>query len=92
MNDMNDPCPVAELQVSRISDGEWRVADGRLSDASPSKVLGFIQRRGDAFDVLHIAMPDRDLRFDDWNSALASFEGTRGSQRVLVPARRASTF
>jgi hypothetical protein len=73
VNEKRDPCPAGDLQVSRISVGEWRVADGRLGDASPSKVLGFIQLRDGGYDVLHIEQPDRDLRFDDWDAALGSF-------------------
>ena len=73
MHEKREPCPAGDLQVSRISVGEWRIADGRLGDASPSKVLGFIQLRDGGYDVLHIETPDRDLRFDTWDSALGSF-------------------
>ncbi len=85
MNEKRDPCPVGDLQVSRISVGEWRVADGRLPDASPRKVLGFIQLRDGSYEVLHIEKPDRDLRFGSWESAIGSFAM---SGRVLASAGR----
>lgn len=73
MNDRRRPCPPEDLQVSRISQTEWRIADGRLSDSSPSKVLGFIQQRGSGFEVLSLDSPDRDLYFAAWVAAIGSF-------------------
>jgi hypothetical protein len=67
------PCPVDELQISAISVDEWRVADSRLSDRSPSKVLGFIQRRNGGFEVLNIDSPDEDITYSDWKSAVEYF-------------------
>jgi len=87
VNEKRDPCPAGDLQVSRISVGEWRIADGRLGDASPRKVLGFIQLRDGSYDVLHIEKPDRDLRFESWDAALGSFAMTG---RRLVPNLRRS--
>jgi hypothetical protein len=75
MNTQHVPCPVEDLQVSPISDHEWRVADGRVNDRSAAKVLGFIQRSGSGFDVLDITSPDRDLVFGDWKSAVEFFSG-----------------
>ena len=73
MNNNHNHCPVEELQVSSISDHEWRVADGRLSNRSPGKVLGFIQRRGASFEVLDLGAPDRDLSFDTWMASVQFF-------------------
>jgi hypothetical protein len=73
MIDRHQPCPAEDLQVSRISETEWRVADARISDSSPSKVLGFVQRRGETFEVLSLDAPDRDLCFPGWAAAIGSF-------------------
>jgi hypothetical protein len=78
MNVQHDPCPAEDLQISSISDREWRVADGRLSDQSPQKVLGFIQRHPSGFEVLDIISPDRDLFFTDWKAAVEFFAAEPG--------------
>ena len=72
-----EPCATEDLQVSRISDTEWRVADARLSDQSPSKVLGFIQKRVDTFEVLSLEAPDRDITFGEWKAAVEFFAEAR---------------
>jgi hypothetical protein len=85
MNSTHNHCPVEELQVSSISDHEWRVADGRLSDQSPGKVLGFIQRKGASFEVLDLGAPDRDIFFDTWMASVQFFG--EASSGVLNGAR-----
>lgn len=68
-----EPCALEDLQVSRISETEWRIADVRLSDQSPSKVLGFIQERAGSFEVLSLEAPDHDISFQEWTTALGFF-------------------
>lgn len=84
MNDRREQCPAENLQVTRISETEWRVADDRVSDTSPSKVLGFVQQRGEAFEVLNLHVPDRDEFFESWNSAIGSFADPSGSASATV--------
>ncbi|MBK4346675.1 hypothetical protein [Lacisediminihabitans changchengi] len=72
-NNATGPCPAEYLLVSRISVDEWRIADGRLSDGSAAKVLGFIQYRNAQYEVLNIKIPDHDEVFSDWESAVGFF-------------------
>lgn len=92
MIERRQPCPAEDLQVSRISETEWRIADGRLSDSSPSKVLGFVQQRGETFEVLSLDAPDRDLLFPAWAAAIGSFSSVSEPARVLSfrPSRKGS--
>lgn len=72
---------VADLEVRRISDHEWRVGDGRLDEVSADKILGFIQQRGDTFEVFRMGVRGSDLVFDAWSSALGAFARLDGEVR-----------
>jgi len=83
-NNAEGPCPAEYLLVSRISVDEWRIADGRLSDGSAAKVLGFIQYRNMQYEVLNIKMPDHDEVFADWESAVGFFAAPRVRETAHV--------
>ncbi|TFD82509.1 hypothetical protein [Cryobacterium fucosi] len=68
---------VEELEVRVISDHEWRVGDLQTDEQSPEKVLGYIEQRGAAFEVLNMAAPHRHFMFDRLESAIASFATVR---------------
>jgi hypothetical protein len=72
---------VSELEVRRISDHEWRVGDVRLDEVSADKILGFIQQRGETFEVFRMGSRGSDLIFDSWAPALSSFARLEGEVR-----------
>lgn len=82
-NQSHEPCAVEDLEVRLLSDHEWRVGDRRRDEGSPQKVLGYIEQRGSAFDVLNMAAPHRHFMFDHLEAAVASF--TSG---LVLPAGR----
>jgi hypothetical protein len=80
---------VADIEVRRISENEWRVGDGRVDEHSPDKILGLIQRRGSVFEVMAMDAPRRDVSFDSWEAAVHYFVGTADIARPSARARRA---
>lgn len=72
-NQCHEPCAAEDLEVRCLSDHEWRVGDRRRDERSPEKVLGYIEKRGSAFEVLDIESPRRHVMFDRFESAVASF-------------------
>lgn len=72
-NHNHEPCAVVDLELSVLSDHEWRVSDRRLDEQSPEKVLGYINQSGSTFEVLHIETPRRHMTFDQLQTALESF-------------------
>lgn len=72
-NHSHEPCAVEDLEVRLLSDHEWRVGDRRRDEGSPEKVLGYIEQRGSAFEVLNMEEPRRHFMFDRLESAVASF-------------------
>ena len=72
-NQGHEPCATGDLEVHSLSDHEWRVSDRRRHERSPEKVLGYIEKRGAAFEVMNIEAPRRHTMFDHFESAVASF-------------------
>ena len=59
------------FEVVALSDHEWRVCDPALDEDDPTRVLGFIARRADEYDVLALApAPVACGCFRDWDAAL----------------------
>ncbi|SEM71819.1 hypothetical protein E3O25_15680 [Cryobacterium sp. TMT1-3] len=48
-----------DLQLTQISDGEWRVSDGRVPWDSPFSLIGFISLNADQYEVLEFGDPMR---------------------------------
>jgi hypothetical protein len=60
------------LEVVALSDHEWRVCDKLLDKADPRRVLGYIERSGDGYEVLALLpAPTPCGRFASWNAALS---------------------
>jgi hypothetical protein len=72
---------VSDLEIRRISDHEWRVGDVRLDEVSAEKILGFIQQRGDTFEVFRMGSRGSDQVFDAWSLAVGSFARLDGEVR-----------
>jgi hypothetical protein len=64
---------VADLEIRQISDQVWRIGNSANDEGSPDKILGVIQRCGDAFQVFAMASRGPDPIFEGWDDALASF-------------------
>lgn len=61
------------LEIIALSDHEWRVCDGRIAPSDPSRILGYIERCPDGFEVLSLCPgPFSCGSFPRWNSALAA--------------------
>ena len=72
-NHVHEPCAMRDLEVRSLSDHEWRVSDRRCHERSPEKVLGYIEKRGSAFEVMNIDAPRRHVMYGRFDSAIASF-------------------
>ena len=67
------PSANPRLEVVALSDHEWRVCDRLLDKADPRRVLGYIERRDEGYEVLALLpAPIPCGRFSDWNAALSA--------------------
>jgi hypothetical protein len=65
------PSANPRLEVVALSDHEWRVCDRLLDKADPRRVLAYIERRDEGYDVLALLpAPTPCGRFLDWSAAL----------------------
>jgi hypothetical protein len=51
-NQGHGPCATGDPEVRSMFSHEWHVSDRRCHERSPEKVLGYIEKRGSAFDPL----------------------------------------
>lgn len=59
------------LEVIAVGDEAWRVCDGRVDPADATRVLGFVERRHNHFELLRIgATPAVCEHFDCLDAAL----------------------
>jgi len=59
------------LEVIPVGDEAWRVCDGRVDPADATRVLGFVERRHDRFELLRIGTaPTVSEHFDCLDAAL----------------------
>jgi len=59
------------LEVIAVGDEAWRVCDGRVDPADATRVLGFVERRHDRFELLRIGTaPAVCEHFDCLDAAL----------------------
>lgn len=67
MSTLHDPF----LEVTAVGDEAWRVCDGRVDPADATRVLGFVERRHDHFELLRIGpAPAVCEHFDCLDAAL----------------------
>jgi hypothetical protein len=82
------PSANPRLEVVALSDHEWRVCDRLLHRADPRRVLGYIERRDEGYEVLALLpAPTPCGRFSDWNAALSAVAAL-----ALTDGRRAPGF
>lgn len=81
------PSANPRLEVVALSDHEWRVCDRLLDRSDPRRVLGYIERRDERYEVLVLLpAPTPCGGFSDWNAALnvvatLAITGGRGAPR-----------
>lgn len=67
------------LEVIALSDHEWRVCDAGLDAADGTRVLGYVERQDDGFELLRMApIPGVSDHFDRFADALTALSGRRG--------------
>ncbi len=68
------PTPNAsDIRLDLISMNEWRVCDRRFSERDSRSVLGFIERREFAYEVISVLTPGPVRSFGSLASATLSF-------------------
>jgi hypothetical protein len=77
------PALLTDVALVALSPSEWRVTNRRIDDGDPSGLIGFIERTGDAYEVLRLGSPLDRSRFPTLEAARAAFVGG--------PASRANT-
>ena len=63
------------LEVSEISDHEWRVSDARVAALGVPPVVGFILQLDGMFEVTQIGRPGRRTYFRSFDGALGELRG-----------------
>lgn len=64
-----------DLEVSEISDREWRVSDTRVAAAGAPPVVGFILQLDGMFEVTQIGKPGYRTYFRSFDAALDELHG-----------------
>lgn len=60
-----------DLEISQLGDHRWAVCDNRLDPGHPSRVLGYIERRSEGFEVLALTpAPTTRGHYDRWGAAV----------------------
>ncbi|WP_431247475.1 hypothetical protein [Leifsonia xyli] len=63
------------LEVSEISDHEWRVSDTRVAALGAPPVVGFILQLDAMFEVTQIGRPGRRTYFRSFEAAINELRG-----------------
>lgn len=58
------------LEVSQISNREWRVSDARVAEVGAPPVVGFVLQLDGMFEVTRIGRPGRRTYFRSFDAAL----------------------
>ncbi|MFC5928015.1 hypothetical protein D6T64_04795 [Cryobacterium melibiosiphilum] len=69
-----DPGTRGNLGLTKLSPTEWRVVDALRPDDDASRVLGFIQRVGDAYEVTSLVRLRERTYFSSFDRAAASLD------------------
>ncbi len=68
------PAPTADdIKLDVISMTEWRVRDSRFPATDSRCVVGFVERRGDVYEVISVLQPGDVHRCGSLASATLSF-------------------
>lgn len=69
-----------DLDVHPLSGTSWRVCDNRLPEDNACRLLGFIERKGDRFEVTQLDHGFVWLSFDSLDAAVAQFTRERSDE------------
>lgn len=60
---------INDIEVLPLSDHEWRVNDQVRAESEGLGVVGFIERRGDAFEATRLGAPKERTSFSELSTA-----------------------
>lgn len=69
-----------DLEVLPLSGSSWRVCDNRLTDDNVRRLLGFIESKGDRFEVTQLDHGFVWFSFDSLSEAVAQFTRERSGE------------
>lgn len=79
------PVDLAEAEVRVVALGGWRVSDSLLDADDPQRLLGFIEKRDDGFEVMQIGRDFTWTMFRTMGEAISHLL-TRGRDDVAARA------
>lgn len=62
------------LEVVALSDHEWRVCDGRVAASDATRVLAFIDKTGQVYELVRLQNGPRSEIFDSFDAAIDALE------------------
>jgi hypothetical protein len=62
------------LEVLAISDHEWRVCDGRIPASDATRMLGFIDKTGNSYELIRLQHGQQSERFSSLDAALDALQ------------------
>ena len=65
-----------EIRLDLVSTHEWRVCDRRFPESDARSVLGFIERRGDQYEIISVSEPKGVRTCGSLASATLSFSAS----------------
>ncbi|WP_210505881.1 hypothetical protein [Naasia sp. SYSU D00057] len=70
------------LEIVALSRCEWRICDGRIDEGDARRILGYIERRDDGYEVLALnPAPSVCGCFGSWQESLAALEQYANGRR-----------
>lgn len=70
-----------DLRLDEVAEGRWRVTDRRFRATNPRTLLGFIQQRGEHFEVTDVRGPNEPVLYGSREAAVAAFLSMTPAQR-----------
>ena len=76
-----------DIEVVALSRCEWRICDGRIEEGDARRILGYIERREDRYEVLALnPAPSVCGCFGSWQESLDALERYAGEGRARPAA------
>ncbi len=69
------------LEILAISDHEWRVCDGRFGQSDARRMLGFIGKTRDVYELVHLQGEPHLESFESLKDALDALVEPSGDER-----------
>ena len=76
MSILQDRATEPVLEILAINDHEWRVCDGRFGPTDARRMLGYIGKTGDAYELLRLQGKPRVESHESLKGALDALLGT----------------